>query len=386
MAIYENIIIGNFLFALSLKIGAYREGTFVPGLGVHLMQQTPLDVVLGDVLLAGPRSIALLEFKRAADRRSKESRKLVALAALLRNATFSALQDISRDMHFYVETSDVMEKGFSRVLPYLDLSMNDTGSTLEQLIDELASRARSGIAMSQAQMEACQRYLELVCICKGRSYRASPGILIGVGGDGRIAFAPLEDVRDIQSTFGAIRAQEIALAQSITRAQVQRARERLTYALAGRFQALRAAWDGNGMAGNSKLSAREWAAAVTTLIDEATLQQERCEELLGQLATTLDALQSRTEEFAHDMPSKIARQTADGVVQKVADLVARSVADVLRPSEANARTLLHELETAVAEYRRAARDAFRDCILFGCLSSASTTLLIIGAMKFFRIL
>ena len=54
MPIYENLVIGNFLFALGLKIGARRDDYLAPDLGVHLMQQTPLDIVLGDVLLAGP--------------------------------------------------------------------------------------------------------------------------------------------------------------------------------------------------------------------------------------------------------------------------------------------------------------------------------------------
>jgi hypothetical protein len=107
-------------------------------LGVHLMQQTPLDIVLGDVLLAGPRSFALLEFKRTADRRKKERGKLVALEALLRQSKFRALRATSRHMHFYVETSDILEEGFSRVPPYLDFLTDDRGGSQEQLIDDLS--------------------------------------------------------------------------------------------------------------------------------------------------------------------------------------------------------------------------------------------------------
>lgn len=226
MPIYENLVIGNFLFALGLKIGARPDGYVAPDLAVNLLQQTPLDIVLGDVLLVGLKAVALLEFKRAADRRSKERGKLVAIEALLECPEFRDLQKTSRQIHFYVETGDKLEKGFSRVLPYLELRTDDRGSCLEQLIDDLAVRARSAPALSEMQIHACQRYLELVCICQGRSYHPSPGLLVGVGGDGRIAFAPLDDIRDLRTTFAAIRAHEITLDREITLALTRDLRPR----------------------------------------------------------------------------------------------------------------------------------------------------------------
>jgi hypothetical protein len=210
--VYENLVIGTFLFALGLKIGAGRDGHLCPDLAVHLTQQTPLDVVLGDVLLTGQTLVALLEFKRTADRRSKERSKLVKIEALLERPRFRGLRTTSQQIHFYVETGDALEKGFSRVLPYLELRTDDTGCSLEQLIDDLAFRARSG---PEVDTQACQRYLKLVCRSQGRSYHPSPGLLVGVDGNGRIAFAPVADLRDLRTTFAEIRAQEITLAQEV---------------------------------------------------------------------------------------------------------------------------------------------------------------------------
>ena len=62
MPIYENLVIGNFLFGLGLKVGALRNDYIAPELAVSLLHQTPLEFVLGDVMLAGPRAIALLGF------------------------------------------------------------------------------------------------------------------------------------------------------------------------------------------------------------------------------------------------------------------------------------------------------------------------------------
>jgi hypothetical protein len=78
-----------------LKIGARRHDYLAPDLAVSLLQQTPLDIVLGDVLLAGPRSVVLLEFKRATARPWKERSKLVKTEALLERSEFQGLQTIS---------------------------------------------------------------------------------------------------------------------------------------------------------------------------------------------------------------------------------------------------------------------------------------------------
>lgn len=232
MPIYENLVIGNFLFALGLKMGARRGDYIVPDLAVSLLQQTPLDIVLGDVKLAGPRAIALLEFKRAADRRSKEREKLDQIEALLERPKFQELRVTSRQIHFYVETKDILNESFSRVIPYLDFVTDDQGSSLEHLIDDLAFRARSAPMLPETDIKACQRYLKLVCICQGhRSYHASPGLLVGVDGGGRIAFAPVDDIRDLQTTFAAIRSQEIIVAareQLAERVLLERERGQLT--------------------------------------------------------------------------------------------------------------------------------------------------------------
>ena len=58
---YENIIIGNFLYSLGLAIG--RSPRPVEAC-INLTQQTPLDQVLGDVMLQFPGAWRLIEFKR----------------------------------------------------------------------------------------------------------------------------------------------------------------------------------------------------------------------------------------------------------------------------------------------------------------------------------
>jgi hypothetical protein len=96
------------------------------------------ELSLGDVLLAGPRAVALLEFKREANwkGRWKEHSKLLKIEDVLEHPKFENLRDTSKRIHFYVETSDILEEGSkSGVLPYLELRTDDRRSNLEQLID-----------------------------------------------------------------------------------------------------------------------------------------------------------------------------------------------------------------------------------------------------------
>jgi hypothetical protein len=227
--IYENLVIGSFLYGLGLRVGAHRHDCLAPDFAVHLTQQTPLDKVLGDVLLAGQtsgqKSVALLEFKREAnwEGRWKERSKLLKIEAFLKRPEYQDLRQTSKRIHFYVETSDKPEEGLSsRVLPYLDLATDEQGRRLEQLIDDLVTHASSPLV----KIEACQLYLNLLCYSQGYGYYASPGLLVGVRGDGRIAFATLEDLRDLQNTLEAIQAQQIILAQRAEREQRQELTQR----------------------------------------------------------------------------------------------------------------------------------------------------------------
>jgi hypothetical protein len=225
-------VIGNFLYALGLKIGARRHDYLTPDLAVHLTQQTPLDRVLGDVLLNGLKLVALLEFKRAAAKggRSKERSNLRKINRFLQLPEYHELKQTSRRIHFYVETGDKLEEGRtvpSRVLPYLDLDLrtHDGERTLEELIDDLVLEATSASALPEMQIEKYQDYLNLVCDSRGLSYNSSPGLLVGVRGDGQIAFAQVPDIRDLRTTYQNIERYQQALRQEYRERLVQKLSE-----------------------------------------------------------------------------------------------------------------------------------------------------------------
>lgn len=123
MKLYENIVIGNFLYGLGFAVRA-RRPSGVSASAINLLQQTPADTLLGDLLLEFPGVVRLIEFKAEDNRESKElSRHRKLSAALAGNIE---LQAISRDVHWYVETAASAEHGVTaRIVPYLSRLSNN---------------------------------------------------------------------------------------------------------------------------------------------------------------------------------------------------------------------------------------------------------------------
>jgi hypothetical protein len=101
--VLENAVISNFILGLGHALGT-RLVPFEP-IGVELTQQTPLDPLLGDLLIANARLVRLIEFKRELNRSPKEQGKLVVLKRLLLTEAYSHLESISRKNHWFVLTN-----------------------------------------------------------------------------------------------------------------------------------------------------------------------------------------------------------------------------------------------------------------------------------------
>ncbi len=114
---YENILIGTFLYSLGIVFGRRFPEEVPPGV-VNLLQQTPLDGALSDVHLNYPGVVRLIEFKRATNKSDKEHKKRAKLELLL--AGEPVLTDVSRVVHWYIETSESAVDWLTRITPYLD--------------------------------------------------------------------------------------------------------------------------------------------------------------------------------------------------------------------------------------------------------------------------
>lgn len=208
---YENIIIGNFLYGLGLVMG--RRPKPVEGC-VNLIQQTPLDKVLGDVMIQFPGAWRLIEFKRVGANLAKENVKLETYRGATKR---KGLRDASLRTHWYVESGPHMLRGASAneahrmlVRPYLELH-DEGGVTLEVFAQQIVEEAY-GKHVSQADLDLYLRVIKLFGCLKGCN---TSGLLVGVNSAGGLVYLPLENIADLRNTARVLlhrmRAHEAAL-------------------------------------------------------------------------------------------------------------------------------------------------------------------------------
>jgi len=202
---YENIVIGNFLYGLGLAMGRHPQG--VSGC-VNLLQQGPLDPVLGDVMLQFPAVWRLIEFKRAGADLGKEQVKLQMIAGATKDN--EPLRAVSRAVHWFVVSGDQRKKGESapetlpiKVCPYLDMaSHEDGGTTLEDFAEEIVRQACDGEWTSNDQLDLYMEFITLFGQLRGLN---TSGLLVGVSGQGGLTYVPVPDVSDLRGTAQMLR-------------------------------------------------------------------------------------------------------------------------------------------------------------------------------------
>lgn len=200
MKLYENVVIGNFLYGLGVSVGAQLGSNVLPA-SVNLLQQTPEDKALGDVLLSFPGTLRLIEFKSAANRSGKEEARFRKLSNAL--TINDALTPLSHRIHWYVETTPNVPAGvktyFSSYLSALSLPVRQAESfNLERFI---AQTARSIFSARAEDPEAVSNYLKLIRWCQGVDEESSAGALIVVcDGQGNLRYAELKNIMELSMT------------------------------------------------------------------------------------------------------------------------------------------------------------------------------------------
>lgn len=200
MALYENTFIGSFLYGLGIQIGA--SSAQQPRVtGVDLLQQTPLDSPLADLLIHAPDYVSIIEFKRRENRSEKESEKR---AWLSRNIGVSVdpgrLQRISRAMHFQIDLESVGKSLVVRLRPYLD--EDEAGQTID--LANLCRWFADAMGKSDPTPSPQDRaeYLAFLRTTHGKDSASGGGgsVLIVAAKDGLIRHAVVDDLRDFFRT------------------------------------------------------------------------------------------------------------------------------------------------------------------------------------------
>jgi hypothetical protein len=195
MKLYENITIGNFLFALGYSIRDKQPRRQLAG-SINLLQQTPADELLGDVLLKFTGVVRLIEFKAEGADLTKERGKHAALQVALEEL---GLVDVSKDVHWFVETKATEHTLGLRTLPYLDAFPRPRGPKLQRF-DDFINTLAEDIATQRVTYTGAQikEYMAWVRhINAGGGEVRSGGLLLVAEPGGLVRFAPLEDMLDL---------------------------------------------------------------------------------------------------------------------------------------------------------------------------------------------
>jgi hypothetical protein len=200
MKIYENIVIGNFLYGLGLSMRARSDTP--PPLNSSLFQQTGLDRRFADVLLSNASTCRLIEFKRTANKSQKEEEKLRRLSDGLAISN-PAYKSISREIHWYVEIDDTPAELDVRVIPYLDFLEAGKYSNLSDFIEACAGQA-CGSALDDYQVRMYRNYLYYLDKLAGSDASASgsgSGVLVmAITADDQLKWMAVENIKHIFMT------------------------------------------------------------------------------------------------------------------------------------------------------------------------------------------
>lgn len=200
MKVYENVVIGNFLYSLGFSIRSHldRDAAF-PSV-VNLLQQTPLDKELGDVLLTFPGLVRLIEFKMKGASLKKEKTRHQTLSIALRGEN-AVLVETSKSVHWYVELSAKSGDAplVSRVVPYLEAFGVESAlrpGSIEEMVEQTAREAV--LETSDSSREQARAYLDLVRLTLGTGKPAGAGgLLLVMDGKGGVHFAQVQDIVDL---------------------------------------------------------------------------------------------------------------------------------------------------------------------------------------------
>lgn len=193
MKLYENVVIGNFLYGLGFAIAKRTVERDFPSI-VNLLQQTPDDAVLGDLLFKAPGLLRIIEFKQRANTDSKEPERHERLSKGL--AHNEAMTRVSREVHWFVETKPTQDSFTSRIVPYLDAyPRKEEQHDFAAFVVATAEAAAKGAA--QCTPDEMNAYLGWLAALNKSGSVSSGGLVVKMQPNGDLQYAALVSVMEL---------------------------------------------------------------------------------------------------------------------------------------------------------------------------------------------
>lgn len=200
MKLYENVVIGNFLYGLGLAVARRVRETKFPSV-INLLQQTPDDEALGDLVMSFPGVMRILEFKQQSNTSHKEPHRHARLKVALGDS--EARIRTSREVHWFIETAPTETSFVSRIVPYLDAYPADQSRhDFASFVEATADAAVGG--ESRSSHDAMKDYLLFLAACHKSGKIGSGGLVVKISPDGSLGYVALESLRDMLLTRGKV--------------------------------------------------------------------------------------------------------------------------------------------------------------------------------------
>jgi hypothetical protein len=194
LKLYENVVIGNFLYALGAAVQA-KSNSNIALSAVSLLQQTPADKELGDILLEFPGVIRLIEFKSLDNKSPNERARHFQLTSAI--GEDKNLIMLSKSIHWFVGTVPKEQMFDSYILPYLEAySGENSRYSLERFIEVTAEEAVRG--EGRFSREALRYYLSLIAHCQGSGKINTGALLLSIDTAGNINYVVLRDMMELR--------------------------------------------------------------------------------------------------------------------------------------------------------------------------------------------
>ncbi|XMB48870.1 hypothetical protein QQ999_23760 [Pseudomonas fluorescens] len=225
MKLYENITIGNFLFALGYALRNAQGNQQLAG-SVNLLQQTPADKLLGDVLLKFTGVVRLIEFKAHGASITKERDKHEVLSEFI---AAKQLERISREVHWYVESKATDTSLGLLTVPYLDAFAGRTYTLTGRLQDFVHNLAQD-IAHQRTgyTSKEINDYLLYVRTMQGSGETGTGGLLLLAEPSGRLRYAAINDFADLNMDHRPWVEQEIQRSEMKQQLEIERGAKEYT--------------------------------------------------------------------------------------------------------------------------------------------------------------
>jgi hypothetical protein len=162
-----------------------------------MLQQTPADKAIGDVLFDSVEFVKIIEFKRSKNSSIKEKTKHKQLCRALNQSNNQHLLPVSCEIHWYIETENIEGKLSTKFSPYIDFINGLKEGELSTLISQTAHEL-IGKTPPRHSPNDYAAYLDLLTLLTGKRSASTGALVLWATFGGGLRYIPVAELQHIR--------------------------------------------------------------------------------------------------------------------------------------------------------------------------------------------